>query len=63
MLNDPSAEVIVPVEVPFSTMFTPGNADPSSEDVTFPVTVLPWDHATDDSIIKKRRTVKYLLNR
>ena len=38
-------DVTVPVLVPFKITFTPGKADPSSEDVTFPETVLSCAHA------------------
>jgi hypothetical protein len=43
--NRPSESVTVPFVVPFTTTFTPGNDDPSSDDVTFPVIVRSCAHA------------------
>jgi hypothetical protein len=58
----PSASVMVPVVVPFTTTFTPGKADPSSVDVTLPVIVLfcansPWKGLT--ASIKKYQKINF----
>jgi hypothetical protein len=54
----PSESVTVPVRVPFSTTFTPGMADPSSADVTFPVMVLSCKGKKPHSAIVRSENIK-----